>query len=228
MTRQGDQEKLDCCLRLLRKLVVDVTDLKQRSVSNNGNSRVNSAISEEVDTYLKLNTRDAVIAFEEKLATSTAFENEFHTVPYSKLCTRYEQGNVPGASRRPGPARAGGRSGRRRGRRREAGEELIRWRLPLVNYHLGDCKTTTELRATRGARGRPGLTVHVCRDHNRACVWHCGITTNKQVFMEYGGGRVGRATATGGAYSFHVGLAGGRQHSVSRSAGAVLEHRADP
>ncbi|GBP85130.1 hypothetical protein EVAR_90743_1 [Eumeta japonica] len=52
-------------------------DLKQRSVSNNGNSRVNSAISEEVDTYLKLNTRDAVIAFEEKLATSTAFENEF-------------------------------------------------------------------------------------------------------------------------------------------------------
>ncbi|GBP21812.1 hypothetical protein EVAR_6784_1 [Eumeta japonica] len=74
---EGDQEKLDCCLRLLRKLVVDVTDLKQRNVSNNGNSRVNSAISEEVDTYLKLNTRDAVIAFEEKLATSTAFENEF-------------------------------------------------------------------------------------------------------------------------------------------------------
>ncbi|GBP73854.1 hypothetical protein EVAR_52414_1 [Eumeta japonica] len=71
------EKKLDCCLRLLRKLVVDVTDLKQRSVSNNGNSRVNSAISEEVDTYLKLNTRDAVIAFEEKLATSTAFENEF-------------------------------------------------------------------------------------------------------------------------------------------------------
>ncbi|GBP24421.1 hypothetical protein EVAR_19297_1 [Eumeta japonica] len=81
------EKKLDCCLRLLRKLVVDVTDLKQRSVSNNGNSRVNSAISEEVDTYLKLNTRDAVIAFEEKLATSTAFENEFNE--FSKAGTNW-------------------------------------------------------------------------------------------------------------------------------------------
>ncbi|GBP66699.1 hypothetical protein EVAR_79054_1 [Eumeta japonica] len=81
------EKKLDCCLRLLRKLVVDVTDLKQRNVSNNGNSRVNSAISEEVDTYLKLNTRDAVIAFEEKLATSTAFENEFNE--FSKAGTNW-------------------------------------------------------------------------------------------------------------------------------------------
>ncbi|GBP81079.1 hypothetical protein EVAR_37205_1 [Eumeta japonica] len=70
------KRKIRLLSSFVEKLVVDVTDLKQ-SVSNNGNSRVNSAISEEVDTYLKLNTRDAVIAFEEKLATSTAFENEF-------------------------------------------------------------------------------------------------------------------------------------------------------
>lgn len=40
-------------------------DLKQRSASNNnGNSGLDSAVSTEVESHLKLDTRDGVTAFE--------------------------------------------------------------------------------------------------------------------------------------------------------------------
>ncbi|GBP52834.1 Platelet endothelial aggregation receptor 1 [Eumeta japonica] len=52
-------EKLDSCVHLLGKFITEVRDLKQRCTSNNtGNYGVESAISAEVDTHLKLDTRD--------------------------------------------------------------------------------------------------------------------------------------------------------------------------
>ncbi|GBP71463.1 hypothetical protein EVAR_103348_1 [Eumeta japonica] len=53
------EEKLYSCVHLLGKLITEVRDLKQRCTSNNtGNSAMESVISAEVDTHLKLDTRD--------------------------------------------------------------------------------------------------------------------------------------------------------------------------
>ncbi|GBP94191.1 hypothetical protein EVAR_83181_1 [Eumeta japonica] len=71
------KEKLDSCVHLLGKLITEVRDLKQRRTSNNaGSSGVESATS-AVDTHLKLDTRDEVTAFEERLESSAEFKNEF-------------------------------------------------------------------------------------------------------------------------------------------------------
>ncbi|GBP72670.1 hypothetical protein EVAR_83180_1 [Eumeta japonica] len=74
--REG--RKLDSCVHLLGKLITEVRDLKQRRTSNNaGSSGVESATSAEVDTHLKLDTRDEVTACEERLESSAEFKNEF-------------------------------------------------------------------------------------------------------------------------------------------------------
>ncbi|KAH0549728.1 hypothetical protein KQX54_013161 [Cotesia glomerata] len=71
-------DKLDTCVHLLGKLVIEVRDLKQRSVSNNnGNSGLDTAISTEVESHLKLDTRDKVTAFEVRLESCVEFKNEF-------------------------------------------------------------------------------------------------------------------------------------------------------
>lgn len=70
--------KLDTCVHLLGKLVIEVRDLKQRSVSNNnGNSGLGTAISAEVESHLKLDARDKVTAFEARLEACMEFKNEF-------------------------------------------------------------------------------------------------------------------------------------------------------
>ncbi|CAB3235369.1 unnamed protein product [Arctia plantaginis] len=72
------EAKLDTCVYLLGKLVTEVKDLKQRSVSNNnGNSGLEPAISAEVESHLKLDTQEGVSAFETRLKTCKKFENEF-------------------------------------------------------------------------------------------------------------------------------------------------------
>ncbi|GBP72667.1 hypothetical protein EVAR_83177_1 [Eumeta japonica] len=75
---ESNREKLDSCVHLLGKLITEVRDLKQRRTSNNaGSSGVESATSAEVDTHLKLDTRDEVTACEERLESSAEFKNEF-------------------------------------------------------------------------------------------------------------------------------------------------------
>lgn len=61
-------------------------DLKQRSAyNNNGNSGLDSAVSAEVESHLKIDTRDGVIAFEARFKTCKKFENEFVSYLLSRL-----------------------------------------------------------------------------------------------------------------------------------------------
>lgn len=69
---------MNTCIHLLGKVITEVRDLKQRSVSvNNGNIGLDSAISAEVESHLKLDNREGVTAFEERLKSCKKFKDEF-------------------------------------------------------------------------------------------------------------------------------------------------------